>query len=74
MIPFNGERGQTQFLKDPKSGAVRFAFNPGVLESGSEANGPFYTAPSGRLGAWQASQLGKFEAAQGRQRLPDPGV
>jgi hypothetical protein len=40
------------------------AHTAGTLESGTEANAPFYTAPSGRLGEWQAQQLGKFEGPQ----------
>jgi hypothetical protein len=48
-------------VKAKRTAPVPLAYTAGTLESGTEANAPFYTAPSGRLGAWQAQQLGKFE-------------
>jgi hypothetical protein len=51
-------------LKAKRTAPVPLAHTAGTPESGTEANAPFYTAPSGRLGAWQAQQLAKFEGAQ----------
>jgi hypothetical protein len=59
-------------LKAKRTAPVPLAHTAGTLESGTEANAPFYTAPSGRLGAWQARNW----ASRGpsRYRIPHAGL